>query len=236
MSARRTSSHWNHRTRLPSRTAIALLLVAAHALVLWTFWTQRTPVGAEVETFSSILFFLPARSAGVPASADPPAGRASHSAATPQPALHPSIAQSAPPAAAVPPASDSGTAITPAAPAAARVDWSAQLAGAATAALENEKHTREQLGALLRKFHLEPDPRDPHPRPPSGFRWYEAGIHRFDTRGPLPVWHLNDRCVIVALIFAACAIGHIEIHGDLFEGAAVVHDEKLATPWPNAAP
>jgi hypothetical protein len=35
---------------------------------------------------------------------------------------------------------------------------------------------------------------------------------------------------------AACAIGHIEAHGDLFEGAAAIHDEKLATPRPNDAP
>ena len=43
-------------------------------------------------------------------------------------------------------------------------------------------------------------------------------------------------CVLVAFIFAACAIGHIEVHGDLFDGAAQRHDETLATHRPNDAP
>ena len=127
-------------------------------------------------------------------------------------------------------------AITLPAPPGAGVDWSAQLPGAAQAELDNEDKLHEQLGALLRKFRIEDDPRNPHPAPSSSFRWYDAGIHRIDTRGSLPVWHLNDRCVMLAFIFPACAIGHIEAHGDLFDGAAAAHAERLATPRPNDVP
>ena len=203
---------------MSARLFIVLVLVAAHGLVLWLFWRVRAPVIDEVETFTSLMFFVPA-----PQHASP---------------------KNTPPAApvALPPLPDTGTAITlpapptlPAAPSAG-VNWSAQLPGAAQTELDNEKRSHEQLGALLRKFRIEDDPRNPHPAPPSSFRWYDAGIHRLDTRGSLPVWHLNDHCVLVAFIFPACAIGHIEIHGDLFEGAAAAHDEKLATPRPNDVP
>ena len=221
------SIHRHHLRRVPTRTAMAVLVVAAHGLVLWMFWRVRTPVDAEVETFTSILFFVPAPSPaqGARPSATVSTGRPSRAAA--------SVARAR---VALQPQTDASTAITLPAPPAAGVDWSAQLSGAAKATLESEKTTAEQLGALLRKFRIEDDPRSPHPAPASSFRWYDAGIHRFDTRGPVPVWHLNDRCVVVALIFAACALGHIEIHGDLFEAAATVHDEKLATPRPNEAP
>ncbi|HTV76635.1 MAG TPA: hypothetical protein VMF03_00120, partial [Steroidobacteraceae bacterium] len=128
------------------------------------------------------------------------------------------------------------SAITVSPPPPPGVDWLGELAGAADATLSREKKAQEQLGALLRKFRIEDDARNPHARPPGSFRWDGASIHRFDTRGSLPVWHLNERCVVVALIFAACAIGHIEVRGDLFEGAAAVHDERLATPRPNDAP
>jgi hypothetical protein len=219
------SIHWHHLRRVPTRTAIAVLVVAAHVLVLWMFWRARAPEDVEVETFTSILFFVPAPSQGARQPTKVSPDRPSRAAATtPQAQV---VLQ---------PPADPSTAITVPVPPAARVDWSAQLTGAAQATLENEKKTGEQLGALLRKFRIEDDPRNSHPAPSSSFRWYDAGIHRFDTRGALPVWHLNDHCVIVALIFAACALGHIEIHGDLFEGAAAVHDEKLATSRPNEAP
>ena len=42
--------------------------------------------------------------------------------------------------------------------------------------------------------------------------------------------------VLLLFIIPACRIGHIEIHGDLFDGAATAHDERLATPRPNDVP
>ena len=204
----------------PSRTASALLILAAHALVLWMFWRVHAPVAAQVETFTSILFFVPGSSPRAPEPSLRPVGRRS-----PAPAAH---------AAERPPTSENAAPLP--APPGAGIDWSAQLAHAASATLEKEKISREQRGALLRKFHIEEDPRDPHADPRSGFRWYDAGIHRFDTRGALPAWHLNERCVLVAFIFAACAIGHIEVHGDFFDGAAARHEESLAAHRPNDAP
>jgi hypothetical protein len=206
-----------------SRIPITMLILAAHGLVLWVFWRVRAPVAAEVETFDSILFFV--------------ADRPSPAAPAPHPTGRSPAARNAPRAPLVlEPPVDTSTAITLPTPPGAAVDWSAQLARAASATLENERKSREQRGALLHKFHIEDDPRDPHADPRSGFRWYDAGIHRFDTRGALPAWHLNERCVLVAFIFAACALGHIEAHGDLFDGAAARHDESLATHRPNDAP
>jgi hypothetical protein len=209
-----------------ARLFMVLVVVAAHGLVLWLFWRVRAPVIDEVETFTSLMFFVPAPQPAAPAA--PVTHRAGRAAA---------IGNTSPAApVALPPPPDTGTAITLPAPPGAGVDWSAQLPGAAQAELDNEKKLHEQLGALLRKFRIEDDPRNPHPAPSSSFRWYDAGIHRIDTRGPLPVWHLNDRCVMLAFIFPACAIGHIEAHGDLFDGAAAAHAEKLATPRPNDVP
>jgi len=218
------------------RSAIALLILAAHGLALWLCSRTPVPVAAEVETFTSIMFFVPGASQGAPGPSLQPAAptsaaSAAHAAGRP-PAV--AIAPQAP-AALLPPAATS-TAITLPAPPAAGVDWSEELTGAAKTTLENERKASEQLGALLRKFRIEEDPRNPGRTGQGGFRWYDAGIHRLDTRGFLPAWHLNDRCVLVAFIFAACAIGHIEIHGDLFDGAAAAHDETLAAPRPNDAP
>jgi hypothetical protein len=206
-----------------SRIPITVLILCAHGIALWIFSRARAPVAAEVETFHSIMFFI--------------ADRPSPTALAPHLTGRSPAARNAPraPLPLLPPV-DTSTAITLPTPPGTGVDWSAQLSGAAGATLENEKKDREQRGALLRKFRIEADPRDPHPDPRSGFRWYDAGIHRFDTRGALPAWHPNERCVLVAFIFAACALGHIEAHGDLFDGAAARHDESLATHRPSDAP
>jgi len=122
------------------------------------------------------------------------------------------------------------------APPGAAVDWSTELSAATDSTLKKEKHARDQLGVLTRKFVVESDPRDPRRTANREFRWYDAGIHRIDTRSPIPVLHLNDRCVLIAFIFPACAIGHIEIHGDLFQNMATALDESEATARPNDVP
>ena len=208
---------------MSARVWIVLVLVAAHGLVLWLLWRGRAPVTPEVEAATSVLFFFPEPYQAVARPIGLVEGRAAPQAHTHATVTVPAIAQPS-------------TAITlPASPSAV-IDWSAQLTGAAAAALEKQRKGREQLGALQRKFRTEEDPRALHPDPRRGFRWDDAGSHRFDTRGFLPAWHLNERCVLVAFIFAACAIGHIEVHGDLFDGAAQRHDETLATHRPNDAP
>lgn len=208
--------------RLTSRSMTILVLATAHALVVWLMWRVEVPLPREVETFTSLLFWAPA----VEHARQPSATHSRMPAARDLPA--PSFIPA--------PTPDSGTAITLPVTPGSQVDWSAALPGAAAAELEQEKRAATQLDALTRKYAVPDDPRNPHPGPTSGFRWYDAGIHRIDTRSWIPVLHLNDRCVLVAFIMPTCVIGHIETHADLFEGAAAVHDEKLATPRPNDVP
>jgi hypothetical protein len=210
--------------RAPSRSATLLIVAAVHGLVLWGIWRVRAPVVPEIETFASVLFFIPEAASPRPSASISPRGRT------------PNRTRSAVPATALPAATASGTAITlPAAPA-ARIDWRGQLAGIARDELDQEEKARKQLRVLTRRFEGDPDPLDPGRAPASTFRWYEAGIHHIDTRGSLPVLQLNDRCVMLLFILPFCRIGHIESHGDLFDGAAQAHAERLATPRPNDVP
>jgi hypothetical protein len=207
--------------RAQSRSATLLVAVAVHGLILWAIWRVRVPVAKEVESFASVMFFLP--QAVVPRTPVPAAPIASD-------------ARQASPAAEQLQPARSTTAITlPAAPS-PPIDWSAQLALGARAELDLEEQARKQLRAVTRRFELDPDPRNPGRAPASSFRWYEAGIHHIDTRGSLPVLVLNDRCAMLMFIVPFCRIGHIEIHGDLFDGAATAHGDRLATPGPNEVP
>jgi hypothetical protein len=213
------------RSRIASRTSTLLVLIGAHGLILWALWRMEVMPPTEIETFTSTMIWLPAADRAQRPTAKPverrvTAGRPSATA--------PLILLPQPP--------DASSAITlPPAPRAS-IDWSSQLSDAANSTLEKEKLEAEQLGVLMRKYVLPDDPRNPHPNPTTGFRWYDAGSHRFDTRGSLPVLHLNDRCALVLFIMPICLIGHIEIHGDLFENAAALHDEKTATARPNDVP
>lgn len=208
------------RSHIPSRITAILLVAAAHGLALRAFWRVPVQEVEEAETFTSILIPVP-------------------SPATPRGAFH---ARRIPTTAAAPSApsvrqADSTTAITlPAAVPGAGVDWRAELAGAADAALQKEQRARELAGALTRKYVVAPDPRNPGRTTIREFRWYEAGIHRIDTRAPIPGLWLNDHCVLIAFVMPACKIGHIEIHGDLFDKRAIALDEYEATARPNDAP
>ena len=210
--------------RAQSRSTTLLLAAAVHGLILWGIWRVRMPVARQIETFTSVMFFLPQAHRAAAAGTTPPAVRANRARqALPAPAQTPQPAESA------------ATITLPAAPS-ARIDWSSQLAGIAQAELDREAIARNQLRALTRRFEVDPDPRNPGLAAPSTFRWYEAGIHHIDTRGQLPVLVLNDRCALLMFIIPLCRIGHIEIHGDLFEGAAAAHGDRLATPGANEAP
>ena len=212
-------------SRLPSRTTSLLAVAAAHGLLLWIFWRAEVPVADEAETLASVMFFLPEPSRAQRPTVTPPRPTRTQAAGV-QPA----------PLIPWPQATEPGTAISPPAAPGAAVDWSAELAPAADATLKKEKQAREQLGALTRRFMVEADPRNPGRTANHEFRWYNAGIHRIDTRSPIPVLHLNDRCVMIAFIFPVCAIGHIEIHGDLFQNMAAALDENEATARPNDLP
>jgi hypothetical protein len=217
------------RSRIPSRTTTFLVVAAAHGLVWWLFWRAPGPLVEAPETFASILFLLPvpSRQATVPSPAG--AGAASRARRTPS--------TSAPQPARAARQSDTTTAITPpSAVPGAGVDWSAQLGGAADSALKKEKRARDLAGALTRKFVIEADPRNPGHTAMRDFRWYDAGIHRVDTRAWIPGLWISDHCVLIAFVIPACMIGHIETHGDLFQNMVTVLDESEATPRPNDVP
>jgi hypothetical protein len=207
---------------LSSRTTTVLAVAAAHGLVVWLIWRVAVPLPIEPEAFTSVLFWIPATEpARLPSAAHP---RVAATRALRPPSFTPA------------PAPDSGTATTYPPTPGAHVAGRAALPGAAAAELDEEKRTGEQVRALTRRYVVEDDPRNPHPGPTSGFRWYDAGIHRIDTRAFIPGLWVSDHCVLIAFVLPACMIGHIEIHGDLFEGAALVHDARLATPRPNDVP
>ncbi len=219
-------------SRISSRTTAFLVVAVAHGLVLWMFWRVDGAPIDEAEGFTSVLFFLPATSdRGVtPLPALPEramratAGHLGGQSTAPEPpAPHLSV-------------TEPSNAITLPVDPGAAVDWSAQLRGAADAALEKEQRARQQLGALTQKFVLQPDSRNPGPVPPDDFRWYDAGAHRIDTRSIIPVLHLNDRCLLIAFVMPVCLIGHIEIHGDLFEKMDSTQGDKAAAARPNDAP
>jgi hypothetical protein len=221
------------RSRIASRTTTLLVLIAAHGLILWAVWRIEVPGPAEIETFTSTMIWMPG--------ADHAHQQAPHRVVPRATAGRPRTATSdprraVPPLVLLPPPPDASSAITaPPAPQ-ANIYWSTQLSDAANSTLEKERQEAELLGALTRKYHLADDPLAPHPDAATGFRWYNAGSHRIDTRGSLPVLHLNDRCALVLFIIPICLIGHIEIHGDLFENAAALHDEKTSTARPNDVP
>jgi hypothetical protein len=222
------------RSRIASRTTTLLVLIAAHGLILWALWRVEVSPPGEIETFTSTMIWLPApdrepQSTATPLAPRTGARRARATAAGTVSATAPLTLLPEPP----PPASGA-ISVPPTPP--ANIDWSGQISDAANSTLDRERHEAELLGALMRKFRLPDDPRDPHPDPATGFRWYNAGSHRIDTRGSLPILRLNDRCALVLFIMPICLIGHIEIHGDLFENAAALHDEKTATARPNDVP
>jgi hypothetical protein len=171
-------------------------------------------IADEVETVTSTMFFFPQASRTVQPLADPPTTRAAASTHAAAARIADVQQQPLPP---LPQSGNSSTAITLPSASRAGVDWSAELSAAADSTLKKEKQARDQLDVFTRKFMVEADPRNPGRPENHEFRWYEAGTHRIDTRGPIPALHLSDRCVLVAFIIPACAIGHIEIHGDLFK-------------------
>jgi hypothetical protein len=214
------------RSRIRSRTTTVLVLIAAHSLLLWALWRDRTPHPDEPEAFTSVLFFLPGSSNSAIGSAPPEATRA------PRPIIRAPHLPLMP----LPHPAASGTAITVPLTPGARVDWYAQIPDAADSELDIEQRALSRRNALTRKYLVPDDARNPHPHAASSFRWYEAGIHRIDTRGPIPVLHLNDRCVLIGFVFPLCLIGHIETHGDLFDHMTAEQDDKVGTSRPNDAP
>ncbi len=211
-------------SRIASRTTTLVLLAFAHVLILWLFWRVEVPLPSEPEAFVTLLFWVPATELPNPRQQGA-AGQPRHAATrAPRRPIAPA------------PAADSGTAITLPTNPGGTVDWSAALTGAAASELEKEARAAAQLDALTHRYALPTDTLNPGRPAPSRFRWSDAGIHRIDTRGPIPGLWVNDHCVLIAFLIPACKIGHIDIHGDLFEDLAGARDESEATARPNDAP
>jgi hypothetical protein len=216
-------------SRVRARFTCVLLVAAVHVLAFLAILQIHVAPVQEVEGFTTVAFFLPA---------------APHAPAT-QVFAAPGIRRSVPGPTVQVPSEPEGqsTAITlpshvatqPAA-VSSKIDWYGQLEAAAAATLASDERHERQLGALVRPYQPEHDPGNPSATDLKDFRWYDAGVHRIDTRGPVPVLHLGDRCVLIAFVVPVCAIGHIETYGDLFDNAARVHDERLATAGPNTVP
>ncbi len=214
-------------SRLASRSAALLLVAAAHVLVIWAFWRAPSPQAPEVLVFTSTLPFPPSAVRDTPTAESTTSGNKT-------------AARRAPPRPARPRESalrnaDAGPITLPPVPG-ANVDWSAQLTLFADSALQNQQTARDQRGALTRRFIVPTDPRNPGDTVNRDFRWYDQGIHRIDTRGPLPALWLSDHCVLLAFIMPFCMVGHIEIHGDLLDRRAIARDESEAAPRLNDAP
>ena len=216
-------------SRIRARLASVLLVVAAHVLAFIAILQISVLPQKEVDDSStSVMFFTSALdAAAAPIAGVPLRQRFREGSGSPIPTV----------------TDDVSTAITqpsptlpPSEPPSPKTDWYGQLEGAAESTLESVRQREAEAGALTRKYRLKPDPRDPHATGTKGFRWYDAGIHRIDTRGSIPVLHVNERCVLIAFVIPACAIGHIEVHGDLFDDAAREQGERLATAGPNDVP
>jgi hypothetical protein len=215
-----------------SRPTALMLVASVHLLVLYAFWRVQVPLAAQGETFTSLLFWLPRQTAPHPT----PERRAPLTPERSRLADPKSDDLQWQPLLQSPPSSDTSNAITLPSDQRAHIDWSAQLAVAAKAEVDGEKRAAQQRGALTRQYDLEEDPLDPNRDGDQSFHWYDAAIHRIDTRGPLPILHLNQRCVMLLFILPACAIGHIESRGDLFQNMAATLDERSRTTRPNDVP
>jgi hypothetical protein len=198
-----------------------LLVAAVHVLVFIAILQIRVPPVQEVESFTSEMFFL----------SDTP--RAPAAPVATAPVTHRTAARPAMPTGTETDVSSTAITLpsptpTPPATAPPKTDWYGQLEGAAISTLEKGKQHERQLGALTNKYQFESVPGNPRGPEPNGFRWYDGGALRIDTRGSVPVLHLGDRCVMIAFILPLCAIGHIEAHGDLFDNVIKAHGETSA--------
>jgi hypothetical protein len=103
------------------------------------------------------------------------------------------------------------------------IDWQheAELAARNGVADAEKQRNYRDLSALsaeqlswAKKNHMEPAA--------PGIQWTHPRFE-FDAHSGLPVFWINDHCVLVTLM-VFCAIGHIEASGDLFKHMGDPHD------------
>jgi hypothetical protein len=120
------------------------------------------------------------------------------------------------------PVPDGASEAPPEAPPSA-IDWEheAELAARNGVANAEKQRNYRDLSALsaeqlswAKKNHMEPAA--------PGIQWTHPRFE-FDAHSGLPVFWINDHCVLVTLM-VFCAIGHIEANGDLFKHMGDPHD------------
>jgi hypothetical protein len=199
-----------------SRVALFALLFLAHAALLWLMQASVPGTHRPGQEAPLALVFLP-----------PPirSGEAAHrrAAAAPNARARERRLPGTPAA----PRPEALTLIPP------RIDWSAE---ADIVARQQSELANAPQPRSLDDHHRHSEHRDGvglNSHSPPEFGWHDAAIHRFDTRGGVPVIHLSDRCVIAVplgpyLPLPVCGFGKkIEPRGDLFEH---MRDEPQPTP------
>jgi hypothetical protein len=195
------------------RAAIILCVLLAHALVLHSLMSFRTPAREPAgEEFLTEPIMLALQQFTEPASVDPPAIT---STAPSRPLIMPPPA--APPA---PPAAGESAAITP------RVDWP----------IEGKKSAARVLAAEAEAERIAKMFAGPGGTWASLTKRQRSKINKFrfkpgvdglekDADGNI-IFRLSEGCVVVNSSFIGCAIGKPKIHDDMFENMRLYFDEQ----------
>jgi hypothetical protein len=200
-----------HDTR-DQRPLVFLAVLVSHAvIVLLLTRAARQPISPQNDPYEPlVLVFLH------------DGARAISNAVTPRrPDVSPPMVPGAP-ALKLEPVPGDATEAPPEAPPSA-IDWEheAELAARNGVADAEKQRNYRDLSALsaeqlswAKKNHMEPAA--------PGIPWTHPRLE-FDAHSGLPVFWINDHCVLVTLM-VFCAIGHIEANGDLFKHMGDPHD------------
>jgi hypothetical protein len=121
------------------------------------------------------------------------------------------------------PAPDNAITTAPEVPVRPPIDWAHEAELAAESGIadsQKEANYRNLAGmsaaqlSWIKHNHMEPAP--------PGIAWHHPRFE-FDQRTGIPVYWINDHCVLV-MLFVFCAVGHIEADGELFKHMHDPHD------------
>jgi hypothetical protein len=196
------------------RSAALLCVLLAHVLIILSLMSLRPePLrGLQPEEFSSepITLYLP------PPPEEASAPRTATPRVTPQPQPAP-----APAAATEPPAGTSGAITLP-----GHVDWPLEGKKSAARVLAREAEAERVAKLFAGPQGTWASLTKRQRSKLNKFRW-RPGVTglEYDDRGN-QIYHLNDGCVIVNSGFIACAVGKVQVHGDMFENMREYFDEQ----------
>jgi hypothetical protein len=205
----------------PAKVAIVAFILAAHALLLISIevamrWRPPEPEATQ----PAFMLWMPEAAAVIESA--PPAlprhGQARRSA--------PVQAARLPAPSPLPPTSQDHTVTVPIQPS-PPVDWNAERSRVAE--LSNARlFAQPQRGSSFTPEHKPGDIRlaDPRQAKP-GIAWTHA---RTEFSGAIPIFWLNDNCILIAFLMPTCAIGKIRARGDLFAPMKVQQDLEDSQP------